>query len=169
MSKVTVIDSDLASLFDSVDGKLYNLRNAVSVSDEVPDDPATATSFVYKLTVANAGYPAGATSGILFTKSGGDHVLVSNLGIHVRTNGAWVHVAGGTGGGGIDPGVLAEINAAISALESEQALQETDITTLQGQNATRVQEIDALEANDAIQDTGDRRTLRRSKLPRTNG
>ena len=172
MSKVTVIDSDLASLFDSEDGKLYNLRNAVSVSDEVPDDPSTATSFVYKLTSANAGYPPGATSGVLFTKDGGDHVLVSNLGIHIRTNGAWVHVAGGTGGGGgltadevqawaltanpeelIPESKVAGLDDTLTQIEATQETQEDDITTLQQQNATRSQEVGALEANDAVQDT----------------
>ena len=150
MSKVTVIDSDLASLFDSVDGKLYNLRNAVSVSDEVPDDPATATSFVYKLTAANAGYPAGATVGILFTKTGGDHVLVSNLGIHIRTNGAWVHVAGGTGGG-LQPGDLGPIEDALAQLQIEVGDQATDIVNIQDEQTTQNESIAEIETGQTTQ------------------
>ena len=145
--KITVIRS-LEDIFDSADNLLLLASSIYAIRNEVPDDPSDSMpGAFYRLTSAKPNYPTGAVRGILINALDGGRYLLCNEGLFEYANGAWESIS--SGGGGTD---LGPINAAINALESEQLLQENDITTLQEQNATRIQEIGALDSNDAIQD-----------------
>ena len=169
MGKTTVI-TDFSDVFDSEDGKFIDLKNAYPAREEVPDDPSDATSFAYKLTQVRVGYPPEANSGILFGNNNGNHILVSNAGVHIRLNGIWELISSGGGGGGgvtaneiqawallanndalIPEAKVAGLDLTLTQIEATQQLQETDITTLQEQNASRVQEIGNLQTEQTSQ------------------